>query len=1581
MMAARLLLMVIVTVFAWPAEAQAQTPEYDERIDVAYIDADGKLHDDLDGSTATTDDDGAVAYVLDGSETTLGKDGETTWYVCQTPATENDGKGLAYSGKITLKGDVRIILADGCKMTVTYTDGDECFYGGSAFYIYGQEEGTGILDFGGAYNGIYSNCNMTICGGNITASGNHYGIDVYGSVTITGGTVIAIGTNATGIFANGSVTISGGTVNATGARGIFADDNVTISGGDITATATTTNSGDVSLGLECNQKLTVSGGKLTATATSINDDKSYGIYAHGAIEIGDAEVTASGTCKGSAESYGIYANSTLTINKGTVTATAEGGSYSQAKSYGIYASGAISFEDATVTASSKSEFSDDTYGIYANNGLTINKGIVTATAENNSYDESVGIYCKKDMTATYADITAIGSSMGTHDNIGINVQSGDLNITGGTTTAKGLCDYSGHHVGIQVRYGSDEDKGHVNIHGGKVHAIGKSYGIYADVSGSTVPTTLDWLDASDEIVATSYYGTVKTADGKRFVAYDVSDTEETASGIVSGTMDTDFTADDIAGKTLRPIDGKYVATTNSHVTLSGYNRTFDLTDDDLKTHYYIYKPTDNVTLTYTNSSGEQLEMSGLPDGTNYDAATGTFAMPAQDVTLTMHRYLTSVKYLDWDDTNKQLVEKDTGTDNNAANDKVYVLDGWEKTIGTAGTDENNMTEAWYICNTPATENDGKGLVYDQYFVEGTDHYLLGLADYCHVHLVLADNSKMEVTNNMIENDYSIFGKDDAGASLTIYGQSEGTGELSFDGYTAGIEIYGDLTINGGKVSNNSSYSQSINCIGELTINGGTVTVSGSKYGISSSGDVTINGGQVTAKCSNYGIYSNNGNITLGWSSDKDYIHASNYYANDDVKTADGKRFAAYDAETGTAASAIVSGTRGTDFTAANIAGKVLRPIDGNDVATTNGNVTFSGYNRAFDLTNAGTTTHHYVYKSADNVALTYDNSGGEQLDVRGLPDGTNFDAATNSFSMPAQDVTLILHRYLTGVKYMDQNGDEQAVNKVYLLEGNEGPIGESYEDWYMARGNLTYNNGLSLGTNINLILADGATMTVTGPNGGNGIDGGTNFSLDLYGQSDGDNAGVLNIAASGAGSSAMNVGQFFTESGTLNIAGGDTGIKCHDTNSGMGMYGSSKISIQNVTNGVEARYANIRGGELTMTNISGKGIILTGYATSYWHPSGFTISEGKADITSAGNAIEADIITYAGGQLTATATGAGAHGIAVPGAHAEYEGISLKWNQSTDYLKASSYNGPVSREGADKSLFTYDGQDGPIAVDPDANYTAAQVDAIAGQKLIPVFSVEGLADPDGDGYTDDKYIPFYTNNGDFKLPANVKAYVPVGYDLTTGTVILEEVEGIPDKKLVFLGNADETKNVPATINITGVPASSANPDDVTVETIEDSYEEKTEGQPEAVKLAQAHFVTGGGGKTIGELIETILGTTTDQALVYIFEHGMFKPLEMGKTQDVSGDTGFNIKPSEEEMLLIITKWELLQALNGLGGGGGGAVRQRTISIVLGDDATGIRDITIDAACDAWYTLDGRKLDSTPKTKGVYIRSGRKVVIK
>jgi len=50
------------------------------------------------------------------------------------------------------------------------------------------------------------------------------------------------------------------------------------------------------------------------------------------------------------------------------------------------------------------------------------------------------------------------------------------------------------------------------------------------------------------------------------------------------------------------------------------------------------------------------------------------------------------------------------------------------------------------------------------------------------------------------------------------------------------------------------------------------------------------------------------------------------------------------------------------------------------------------------------------------------------------------------------------------------------------------------------------------------------------------------------------------------------------------------------------------------------------------------------------------------------------------------------------------------------------------------------------------------------------------------------------------------------------------------------------------------------------------------------------------------------------------------------------------------------------------------------------EATGIESVELrtengEFATAAWYTLDGRKLNAKPTTKGMYILNGRKVVVK
>ncbi|MBR1902848.1 MAG: hypothetical protein IJ826_07730, partial [Bacteroidaceae bacterium] len=54
---------------------------------------------------------------------------------------------------------------------------------------------------------------------------------------------------------------------------------------------------------------------------------------------------------------------------------------------------------------------------------------------------------------------------------------------------------------------------------------------------------------------------------------------------------------------------------------------------------------------------------------------------------------------------------------------------------------------------------------------------------------------------------------------------------------------------------------------------------------------------------------------------------------------------------------------------------------------------------------------------------------------------------------------------------------------------------------------------------------------------------------------------------------------------------------------------------------------------------------------------------------------------------------------------------------------------------------------------------------------------------------------------------------------------------------------------------------------------------------------------------------------------------------------------------------------------------------RVMNIVTDDEATGIARVADDENGEKWYSLDGRSLQGKPARKGLYIRNGKKVVVK
>ncbi len=94
------------------------------------------------------------------------------------------------------------------------------------------------------------------------------------------------------------------------------------------------------------------------------------------------------------------------------------------------------------------------------------------------------------------------------------------------------------------------------------------------------------------------------------------------------------------------------------------------------------------------------------------------------------------------------------------------------------------------------------------------------------------------------------------------------------------------------------------------------------------------------------------------------------------------------------------------------------------------------------------------------------------------------------------------------VDYIDAYGGPQSVNAT-VLTGSEGYLGsDGTTTWYVVSNDISYTHSISCYGNVNIILTDGKTMSVS--NNGVGIRGEHNNILTIYGQTHG--TGTLNTA-------------------------------------------------------------------------------------------------------------------------------------------------------------------------------------------------------------------------------------------------------------------------------------------------------------------------------------------------------------------------------------------------------------------------------------------------------------------------------------
>ena len=798
----------------------------------------------------------------------------------------------------------------------------------------------------------------------------------------------------------------------------------------------------------------------------------------------------------------------------------------------------------------------------------------------------------------YGQAKGTGTLNVTSDDQGIHSVSGFITICGGTVNVTGGTE------------GIHSDSGSITISGGRVTVTGENGTGISTISGTI---TLGWTTASDFIYASSYFiagpqGSLKIAYGQKL--YDEGGTEY--SGTLSGITIPD-------GKTLCSFFPNVIA---QYIDAAGkparcaaiplYGGGSSLGQDGQETWYYVdnditYDGTidcdgdvhiilaDGKTMTINSGNngivvydGGSLTIYGQAKGTGTLNATGfingistgsgniticggtvnatgdnngiyTFSgditisggrvtvtsenntgiyTEIGNITLgctTVSDFIYASSYGVGDDATLKIADGQI----------LYDEDGTEYSGTLTGiTIPNGVTLCSFFPHVSAQYIDAAGKParcaaialggtestigqYGQetwYYVDNDITYdgtIYCLGD---VNIILADGKTMTINYG----GYGIYVDD---GSLTIYGQAKGTGTLNAISGNNGINSYsGDITICGGTVNATGDNAGISADSGIITISGGRVTATSSHGAGIYSGTITVSGGTVNATGDNAGISADSGIITISGG----------------TVTATGSHGAGIKTNIGTI----------------TISGGTVTATGGYGIMINSGTVTLGC-----------TTASDFIYASSYSVGddATLKIADGQILYDE---DGTEYSGTLSGITIPNGKTLCSFFPHVIA-QYIDAAG-KPARCAAIPLGGWEPSLGQDgQETWYYVGNDITYDRTIDCSGDVNIILADGKTLTITS-NDGDGID--VNYgSLTIYGQELG--TGTLN--ATGEDGEGI-----FTDSGTITICGGTVNVTGED---GEGIHS-------------ESGDITISGGRVTVTGDSEgihseSGTITLGYTT------------------------------------------------------------------------------------------------------------------------------------------------------------------------------------------------------------------------------------------------------------------------------------------------------------------------------------------------------------------------------------------------
>lgn len=518
-----------------------------------------------------------------------------------------------------------------------------------------------------------------------------------------------------------------------------------------------------------------------------------------------------------------------------------------------------------------------------------------------------------------------------------------------------------------------------------------------------------------------------------------------------------------------------------------------------------------------------------------------------------------------------------------------------------------------------------------------------------VHLILADGCEFNATSGILVN---------SGNSLTIYGQSLGTGKLIATAWTDG----GDAGIGG--VHHSTA--------GSITINGGNIEATGYNGGAGIGGghagapqSVTINGGNVIANGGACGSNGGGAGIGCGYAVSGGTVKINggtvvangNGKANQNAPGIGGGSSISSDNTTVIINGGVVTATC-LDNSVSGIGGNFSTGTDGNAVIFTNSISDQSGkgnWNGIIFEDNDGsvygtsiTITDDFTIES--DITLTV--SDGQTLIISDGVTLTNNGTIANNGTIVNNDTITNNGTYvgtlpMVPVMYLDKDGTEQTAICNVITADNIGEYTTINSGWYVVQGAVSTDTRITVSGDVKLILADGCTLTA-----GNGIQVQDTNALTVYAQAN----GTGTLTATG-GQWAAGIGGGYGSGGsggTVTINGGTVTATGGNFGAGIGGGGSS-------SNGNNGGTVTINGGTVIATG----GIYAAGIGggaggiDSGWYTGGsganVTINGGTVIATSKKTVMN----TYApgiGGGIGNTTGGAGGS-LTVTGGYVVANGI------------------------------------------------------------------------------------------------------------------------------------------------------------------------------------------------------------------------------------------------------------------------------------------------------------------------------------